>query len=88
MRALSGPAAIRILGSRNDIDLILMDLQMPVLDGFETASRIKQMDRGLSGGPLGQKGLCGRWDRLLRQALWPRVAQAQGWHLRQSETEG
>src|SRR6185503_11351399 len=44
VRATSGPAAIEILKSRGDIDVILMDVQMPMLDGFETAERIKQME--------------------------------------------
>src|SRR5688572_6950327 len=44
VRANSGPAAIELLKSRDDIDVILMDVQMPMLDGFETAARIKQME--------------------------------------------
>jgi CheY-like chemotaxis protein len=44
VRATSGPAAIEILKSRHDIDVILMDVQMPMLDGFETAERIKKME--------------------------------------------
>src|SRR5262245_23887089 len=43
-RANSSPEAIEILKSRPDIDIILMDVQMPMLDGFETATRIKQME--------------------------------------------
>lgn len=42
--AESGEEAISLLRQRRDIDLILMDVQMPGLDGFETASRIKQME--------------------------------------------
>ena len=42
--ARSGSEAIAILESRSDIDVILMDVQMPELDGFETAARIKQME--------------------------------------------
>ncbi|HUQ29832.1 MAG TPA: response regulator [Usitatibacter sp.] len=42
--AHSGPEAIEILAKRQDVDVILMDLQMPVMDGFETASRIKRME--------------------------------------------
>ena len=40
----SGPAAIDILKQRQDIDVILMDVQMPGMDGFEAAAKIKRMD--------------------------------------------
>jgi two-component system, sporulation sensor kinase E len=41
--ASSGEEAIALVRRRDDIDLVLMDVQMPELDGFETATRIKQM---------------------------------------------
>lgn len=44
--ARSGEEAISLLQTRHDIDLILMDVQMPGLDGFETAARIKKTDAG------------------------------------------
>jgi PAS domain S-box-containing protein len=43
VRATSGEEAIAILKSRRDIDVILMDVHMPVMDGYETASTIKKM---------------------------------------------
>jgi CheY-like chemotaxis protein len=41
--ATSGPEAIRALQAGNKVDVILLDVHMPDMDGFETASRIKNM---------------------------------------------
>src|SRR3954468_18756424 len=41
--AISGEESLDILRHRSDVDLILMDVQMPGMDGFETAQHIKQM---------------------------------------------
>ena len=43
VRAGSGAEAIAILQDRNDIDVILMDVHMPVMDGYETVAHIKKM---------------------------------------------
>jgi CheY-like chemotaxis protein len=45
IRAQSGAEAIAILEDCRDIDVILMDVYMPVMDGYETAARIKKMAR-------------------------------------------
>lgn len=44
--ANSGEEAVATLTKRPDIDVILLDVQMPGMDGFETAAAIKKMDAG------------------------------------------
>jgi CheY-like chemotaxis protein len=39
--AKSGAEAIASLQQRSDVAVILMDIQMPIMDGYETAARIK-----------------------------------------------
>jgi len=42
--ANSGAEALALLERRGDIDVVLLDVQMPGMDGFETASRIHQVE--------------------------------------------
>ena len=51
VRALSGAEAIAILQGRRDIDVILMDVHMPDMDGYEAAKVIKKMP-GVSDVPI------------------------------------
>src|ERR1044071_7778921 len=44
-RAYSGTEALKILLSETDFALILMDVKMPVLNGFETATMIYERER-------------------------------------------
>lgn len=39
--ACNGQEALELLAATTGIDIVLLDLQMPVMDGFETLQRIK-----------------------------------------------
>src|SRR4030095_7163206 len=45
VKASSGRAALKILLQQHDFSLILMDVQMPELNGFETAAIIYERDK-------------------------------------------
>ena len=42
--AKSGPEAIAVLGRNPYVDVILLDVQMPNMDGYQTAAAIKKID--------------------------------------------
>jgi hypothetical protein len=45
VHAENGRAGIELLQSRGDIDLVLMDIMMPGMDGYETMSAVRQIPR-------------------------------------------
>ena len=42
--ARTGQDAIDIMKSENSVDLILMDMKMPILDGFNTTQQIREIN--------------------------------------------
>ena len=43
LNASNGQEAIDIVMNTSDLDLILMDLQLPVMDGYESTKKIKEI---------------------------------------------
>ncbi len=41
LKAANGEQALAILQAHPDVDLVLLDMMMPVMDGYETATRIR-----------------------------------------------
>jgi CheY-like chemotaxis protein/anti-sigma regulatory factor (Ser/Thr protein kinase) len=47
IHALNGLEAVKMVQSNPDIDVVLMDLKMPVMDGFEATAQIKKLQPDL-----------------------------------------
>ena len=47
LKAVDGQQALELMEAQPDIDLVLLDMMMPVMDGYETAQRIRAQARYL-----------------------------------------
>jgi CheY-like chemotaxis protein len=47
MNASDGLAAVDAVSKNPDIDLVLMDIQLPVMDGYEAAPEIKKIKKNI-----------------------------------------
>ena len=47
IHAENGKDAVKLFRTNPDIDLILMDIRMPIMDGIEATTQIKQIDRDI-----------------------------------------
>lgn len=44
LRAENGEEAVRMVANNNDIDIVLMDIYMPGMNGFEASKEIKKLN--------------------------------------------
>jgi CheY-like chemotaxis protein len=44
-KAENGAKALQLLENESDVDLVLMDIMMPVMDGYETMKRIRAQNK-------------------------------------------
>ncbi len=61
--AKNGKEAVELFNANSDIDLVLMDIKMPVMDGFEATLRIKKIKPGIH--VIAQTAYASREDEIM-----------------------
>lgn len=65
LNAVDGGEAVKIAEDNQDIDIILMDIQLPVMDGYTAAKKIKEFRSGLIIIAQTAYGLLGDKERII-----------------------
>ncbi|MCK9412622.1 MAG: ATP-binding protein [Prolixibacteraceae bacterium] len=65
LQAVNGMEAVKICRKNQDIDLILMDVKLPELDGYETTKQIRQFNKKVVIIAQTAYGLVGEWEKAI-----------------------
>ena len=68
----NGRDAIKVLQAQNDIDVVLMDIMMPEMDGIETMRRVRQIEscQDLPIIAVTAKAMKGDRDKCMEAGAW------------------
>ncbi len=65
LNALDGQEAVDVVSENENIDIILMDIQLPIMDGYESAKKIRQLRSNIIIIAQTAYGLLGETDKIL-----------------------
>ena len=70
--AENGHDAIKLVGSQPDIDIVLMDIMMPEMDGLDTMKEVRKIEscRNLPIVAVTAKAMVGDRERCLEAGAW------------------
>ncbi|KAI1810750.1 hypothetical protein GGS20DRAFT_155054 [Poronia punctata] len=71
----NGAEAVSLLNSRNDYDMILMDVSMPIMDGFEATSKLRRNGVQIPIVAMTAYALAGDMERCLERGMDDYIAK-------------